>query len=219
MKSMTGFGSATAADTTTGIGLKAEISSINKKQLELKLGLSRELAMYEIPLRSLVSEKISRGSVSLRIEFLPGSAKERPADFSGLRAIYQAAKIFQQENGIPGEITISDLLAMPEASAAISADYSDPVYLKLLTEVVSAALENLIAMRAHEGSKLKEDLLARIDFMEQTVEKIRPMAAKLPEQQKAKLLEKVKELGISVDPNDERLLKEAVIFAPRVGIF
>ena len=50
MKSMTGFGSAIATDTTTGIGLKAEISSINKKQFELKLGLSRELSMYEIPL-------------------------------------------------------------------------------------------------------------------------------------------------------------------------
>ena len=99
MKSMTGFGSA-AANTTDGIGLKAEISSINKKQFELKLGLSRELAMYEIPLRSLVSEKIARGSVSLRIDFLPGAADEKTLDFSKLRLVYDAAKKFQKENPI-----------------------------------------------------------------------------------------------------------------------
>ena len=58
MKSMTGFGSSVATDTNSGIGLKAEISSINKKQFELKLGLSRELAMYEISLRTLVSERL-----------------------------------------------------------------------------------------------------------------------------------------------------------------
>ena len=151
MKSMTGFGSATATDTTTGIGLKAEISSINKKQFELKLGLSRELAMYEIPLRSLVSEKIARGSVSLRIDFLPGAADEKTLDFSKLRLVYDAAKKFQKENNIPGEITISDLLSLPDAAASAATDYSDPVYLKLLTEAVSSSLENLLAMRLPEG--------------------------------------------------------------------
>lgn len=217
MKSMTGFGSASAANTTTGVGLKAEISSINKKQLELKLGLSRELSMYEIPLRTLVSEKIARGSVSLRIEFLPGSANH-PVDFSGLLPIYEAAKRFQQENKIPGEITISDLLALPEAAVAVSVDYSDPVYLELLTEAVTNALDNLVKMRSHEGEKLKADLLNRIQFMEQTVQKIQPLAAQLPELQRIKLLEKIKDLDIAVDTNDERLLKETVIFADKLDV-
>ena len=218
MKSMTGFGSATATDTTTGIGLKAEISSINKKQLEIKLGLSRELAMYEIPLRSLVSEKIARGSITLRIDFLPGASDDHYLDFDKLRLIYDAAKKFQEENNIPGEITISNLLALPEASAHGAADYSDPVYLKLLTEAVEKALSALVEMRHHEGEKLKEDLLKRIGIMEQTVEKIRPMAAKLPEHQKEKLIEKIKDLGIPVDANDERILKEAVIFADKLDV-
>lgn len=218
MKSMTGFGSATATDTTTGIGLKAEISSINKKQFELKLGLSRELSMYEIPLRALVSEKIARGAVTLRIDFLPGTAADRSVDFSRLRSVYEAAKQFQKENGIPGEITISDLLAMPDAAAAVSTDYSDPVYHKLLTEAVSASLKNLVDMRLHEGEKLKADLLRRIDFMENTVRTIQPLAANLPEIQKAKLLEKIKDLDIPVDEKDERLLKEAVIFADKLDV-
>ncbi|MBQ7403096.1 MAG: YicC family protein [Lentisphaeria bacterium] len=218
MKSMTGFGSASATDTTTGIGLKAEISSINKKQFELKLGLSRELSMYEIPLRSLVSEKITRGAVTLRIDFLPGVSNERPVDFSKLHAVYNAAKRFQKENNIPGEITISDLLALPDMATAVSADYSDPLYLKLLTEAVTGSLDNLLNMRFHEGEKLKTDLLARIDSMEQTVKQIQPLAAKLPELQKAKLLEKIKDLDIPVEENDERLLKEAVIFADKLDV-
>ena len=218
MKSMTGFGSATATDATTGIGLKAEISSINKKQFELKLGLSRELSMYEIPLRSLVSEKIARGSITLRIDFLPGVIEEHPVDFFRLRTVYKAAKEFQKENNIPGEITISDLLSLPDAVSASANDYSDPVYLKLLTDAVSGALNNLLTMRNHEGEKLKTDLLDRIAFMEETVRKIQPMAAKLPEVQKAKLFEKLKDLEIPIDENDERLLKEAVIFADKLDV-
>lgn len=218
MKSMTGFGSATATDSTTGIGLKAEISSINKKQFELKLGISRELAMYEIPLRGIVSEKIARGSVTLRIDFLPGVMENRPVDFSRLHTVYEAAKTFQKENNIPGEITISDLLALPDAAASANTDYSDPVYLKLMTEAVNKALSNLLTMRVHEGEKLKTDLLNRIDFMEQTVQKIQPMAAKLPELQRAKLMEKLTDLGISIDSSDERLLKEAVIFADKLDV-
>ena len=218
MKSMTGFGSATATDATTGIGLKAEISSINKKQFELKLGLSRELSMYEIPLRSLVSEKIARGSITLRIDFLPGVIEEHPVDFFRLRTVYKAAKEFQKENNIPGEITISDLLSLPDAVSASANDYSDPVYLKLLTDAVSGALNNLLTMRNHEGEKLKTDLLDRIAFMEETVRKIQPMAAKLPEVQKAKLFEKLKDLDIPIDENDERLLKEAVIFADKLDV-
>lgn len=218
MKSMTGFGSATATDATTGIGLKAEISSINKKQFELKLGLSRELSMYEIPLRSLVSEKIARGSITLRIDFLPGVIEEHPVDFFRLRTVYKAAKEFQKENNIPGEITISDLLSLPDAVSASATDYSDPVYLKLLTDAVSGALNNLLTMRNHEGEKLKTDLLERIAFMEETVRKIQPMAAKLPEVQKAKLFEKLKDLDIPIDENDERLLKEAVIFADKLDV-
>ena len=218
MKSMTGFGSATATDATTGIGLKAEISSINKKQFELKLGLSRELSMYEIPLRSLVSEKIARGSIILRIDFLPGVIEEHPVDFFRLSTVYKAAKEFQKENNIPGEITISDLLSLPDAVSASATDYSDPVYLKLLTDAVSGALYNLLTMRNHEGEKLKTDLLDRIAFMEETVRKIQPMAAKLPEVQKAKLFEKLKDLDIPIDENDERLLKEAVIFADKLDV-
>ena len=219
MKSMTGFGSANATDAKTGIGLKAEISSINKKQFELKLGLPRELFTYEIPLRSLVSDRISRGSVFVRIELLPGAEGNGISlDFAKLLAVYQSAKSFQQEHGIPGEITISDLLSLPDAAAPVSVDYSDPLYLNLVTESVNKALDHLINMRFHEGEKLKADLLARIDQMESIVDQIQPLTENLPEQQTAKLMEKLDDLGISVDSSDERLLKEVVIFADKLDV-
>ena len=216
MKSMTGFGSATAADAASGIGLKAEISSINKKQFELKTGFPRELSPYEIPMRNLVSERISRGSVSLRVDFLSGSAAN--TDFSKLLPFYKAARAFQSENGIPGEITISDLLALPENMVSRPADYSSPLYLKLLTEAVSEALDHLIEMRVHEGEKLKEDLLSRIDVMERTVEKIRPLAEALPKIQREKLVEKLKEFNLPREPDDDRILKEVVIFADKLDV-
>lgn len=216
MKSMTGFGSATVSDAASGIGLKAEISSINKKQFELKTGFPRELSPYEIPMRNLVSEQISRGSVSLRVDFL--SRPSENGDFSKLLSFYKAAKAFQQANGIPGEITISDLLSLPENVISDPADYSDPLYLNLLSSAVSQALDKLLEMRQHEGEKLKADLLERIGVMERTVEKIRPLAESLPKIQREKLLERLKESELPVAPDDDRLLKELVIFSDRLDV-
>lgn len=218
MKSMTGFGNATVTDANTGIGLKAEISSINKKQLELKLSLPRELFTYEIPLRTLISDRITRGSVFVRVELISGTAGDAVLDFSRLKAIYYSAQAFQKEHGIPGEITISDLLSLPDAAVPVSVDYTDPLYLKLLTDAVNEALDHLVNMRFHEGEKLKADLLARIDQMEETVKRIQPLTENLPELQTAKLMEKLDDLGLPVDSSDERLLKEVVIFADKLDV-
>ena len=65
MHSMTGFGRGEAI--TDGVVWRAELSSVNRKQLELVVHLPRELADLEIPLRNKLAEKLSRGRVQLNV--------------------------------------------------------------------------------------------------------------------------------------------------------
>ena len=54
MRSMTGFGKAYAANTEFGIAFSVEISSVNRKQLEIRVGLPHEISAFELLLRQLI---------------------------------------------------------------------------------------------------------------------------------------------------------------------
>lgn len=220
MRSMTGFGRAERFRDDLHCGFKAELSSINKKQFELKFSIPRELAPHEMALRAFLAEKLVRGSVTLRIELVScgGGPGILQADPSRAEILLESARAFQKKHGLPGEITISDLLSVPDAFSVQSADLENPEIAGILFETVGAALENMLKLKESEGENLKRDLLARIDRMEQLVREIEPLASVLPELQKQKLYRRLKELELLSDCNDDRLLREAVIYGDKLDV-
>ena len=86
-------------------------------------------------------------------------------------------------------------------------------------KALKAALEALVKMREREGAHLSEDLTARIGIMRSAVEKIQKQAPQTAENYRQQLLERIKSAGIeNIAPDDERLLKEIVLFADRSDI-
>src|SRR3954467_8515431 len=76
MNSMTGFGRGEAV--VDGVVWRAEISSVNRKQLELVIHLPRELSELEVPLRNKLAERLSRGRVQLNVHEDRGAAAASP---------------------------------------------------------------------------------------------------------------------------------------------
>ena len=100
MRSMTGFGSACGGDASAGVSFRIEISSINRKQFELKCSLPREIAVYEGLLRNVVAEKVSRGSLLMRVEVRAfqsssGNASGEAFDLSLAERYAEMAKVLQ----------------------------------------------------------------------------------------------------------------------------
>jgi uncharacterized protein (TIGR00255 family) len=86
-------------------------------------------------------------------------------------------------------------------------------------KALKPALASLVKMREREGAHLAEDLTARIGIMRQSVEKIQKQAPQTAENYRQNLLERIKSAGIEhIAPDDERLLKEIVLFADRSDI-
>ena len=54
--------------------------------------------------------------------------------------------------------------------------------------------------------------------MEALVNEIHPLAAALPELQKQRLYKRLKEFDLPVDCNDERILREAVIYGDKLDV-
>ena len=65
--SMTGFGAGEAA--ADGHTVRVTVSSVNRRQLDVRCILPRELSEIEHDLRRLVQQAVSRGMVTITVEY------------------------------------------------------------------------------------------------------------------------------------------------------
>lgn len=218
---MTGFGSAAGTSAELGVSLRAEISSINRKQFELKCALPREISIYENSLRRLIAGKVNRGSLLLRVELIPCVPGNDPASGSLndvlARRLCEKARELAQETGLDPAVTAA-VLTVPAVSEGLSALPNGPELEQMLLKTVSDAVDDLYRMRTTEGMRLCEDLKARLALLESTLTEIEPLVAELPKQQYERLLARVREAGFVADCSDERFLRELVIFTDKSDV-
>ena len=218
MKSMTGFGS---ADLSTGSGIKihVDIASYNKKQLDVRVSIPNELASFEIALRRRVADRIARGALNLRIEIKPG---DKTADSfitvnKELASSYvrNAQKLCRRLK-LSGDVDINAVMSFP--GVVTETPCGQLVSEDDLHTVLDSALDNLIAMRSVEGAELYKDIVTRLDCLSSILKKIIPLTSAVPEHQRERLMNNLKNAGLSVDSDDERVLKEIAIFTDKSDV-
>ena len=80
LKSMTGFGQASAA---IGDGsFLVEVKTLNSKFLDLSLRLPRFFSEKELEVRAVITEKLERGKVSVSIEYIKSTGLEIQAQYN-----------------------------------------------------------------------------------------------------------------------------------------
>jgi uncharacterized protein (TIGR00255 family) len=220
MKSMTGYGRGECAQ--DGFKLTVELSSVNRKQAEVSVALPRELEMLEAQVREAIHRAIARGRVNVRISLHAAEgkltarkhinhalAKDYAAEFARLG---KALKI-------SGEVTLDQLLRAPGVFHT-DEELAETEDLWPATEkALNAALAALLKMRGREGAHLAKDLSARIGVMQKSVALVQKQAPLTTENYRKQLLERIKAAGLeNIQPDDERLLKEIVLFADRSDI-
>lgn len=220
MKSMTGFGRGEAFTSDGGILFRTEISSVNRKQFELKTALPKEMLPAEIELRRLISAKISRGSLSLRVEviFQQEGDSVLAINRSMVMSLLKQLRSIGQEAGLQCEPKLENLLQIPGILEQKSLDFSDSSIMETLKKSCAAALNNLIAMRTSEGENLRLEFEKRLALLISLVDRIEPMAAAVPAMQQEKLLRRLAENGLTPDPHDDRVLRELVVFTDRSDV-
>ena len=73
-------------------------------------------------------------------------------------------------------------------------------------------------MRAREGAAILDDLKARCGLLQLILDGIRTEAAKVVPNYREMLLQRLKQAGLEIDLDDERVLKEIAIFSERCDI-
>jgi uncharacterized protein (TIGR00255 family) len=214
MHSMTGYGRGQAM--SQGTKVIAEIQSLNKRQTEILVNLPAALASLESDLRAKIDRTLHRGRIIVTISASGPAAHHQPFIDSDLAKLYLARfKQLQKDLALPGDITIETILRVPGVVSA-----SEPVVLDSSTRTavdtaLDLALEQLLQMRAKEGSTLHKELLRRIRVIDRALEKIRKLQPRVAKRYRAILLERVQKIGLEITLDDDRLVKDVMFFAER----
>ncbi len=217
-RSMTGF-SRLAVQTKEG-QFVGEIASLNKKFFEVSLFLPKEFFRYEMDLRKKISEEISRGQVSLRIFFFP----HKPELLSFLPEtgfLKTLKKGWEERARLLGLDKKSvDLFFLAQQAKEVSFPESvseDEQVKKNLFSFVDRLIDALVAMKEKEGALLLKDIKTRLKKCEKWIDEIEKLSKTSVSQYREKLLQRVGEY-FTKPSDEERLLKEVVLFAEKIDI-
>jgi uncharacterized protein (TIGR00255 family) len=211
--SMTGF--AAVAAEVQGLALAVELRSVNHRYLDLTLRLPDELRGLETPLRERLARELKRGKVELRVaQSRPGVAASLAVDAE--RVAQLAAAGAAVERLVPGvaPLTTADVLRWPGVLAEPSVPPAELA--ERAAVLVGAALAELQAARAREGSKLRAVLEACCDGIEAQVRRVQPRLPAVHAAYLDKLGARLREAGL--DPDDDRLKQELALFATKVDV-
>ncbi len=209
---MTGHGRGRAQ--AGGVHAVVECSSVNRKQTEVSLSAARDLLFLEPHIREEVLKSVGRGRVNVSVELLAG-------DSGGIvdekRARIYLAEILKLKKhlALEGEVRIETILAGPgvvRSGPAAGAPW--PAVHKAL----AMALGGLLQMREREGKHLEKVLQREIGQLGKLARKVRPLAARAPERQRALLLDRLSRAGLDLDVAEPKVLVEIATFAERADI-
>lgn len=220
MKSMTGFGSAEGRE--SGRRITVEVNSINsRKGADIFVNTPRELEGLDRAAREKVQQLISRGrvTVTVRLESVSSDPEallhiNRPL----LQRYHAELTEAAQQLGVQQEITIDTLLRLPGVTTAEDDSELRQALSAAALALLDSALKEYDESRSREGKHLCDDLLARVDSMEKGVEVVKTRAPEVPVLQRERLMERLQQADISLELDDERLLKELAFFADRCDI-
>lgn len=218
MHSMTGFGRGEAV--ADGVIWRVELSSVNRKQLELVIHLPRELTELETPLRSKLAEKLSRGRVQLSVHADRGVASSAVlrVDESLAKQYATALQRAAVSLGISPDFSASDMTRWPGVFSLEQSEFTAEEALPHVEKAVSAALTQMLAMRRAEGANLKADIHARLDLLQSMLATAQELAPQVIERYRDALRQRLADAGLPLPLDDERLLKEIGLFADRCDI-
>lgn len=219
LRSMTGYGRGQAAG--RGIRVEAELSAVNRKQLDVRINLPRSLLAIESRVVEEVQKRLSRGQVTgaVSVEVSAALRKRSLSVDAGLAAAYvgglrKAARAL----GLQDDLKASVLLGLPEVVAYRGAEQDADFVWPVLRKALSGALDNLAAMREREGKALAKDLRDRFGKLAGMLTRIRKEAPGVTRRYRLTLTGRLKEAGVAIASNDPQFIKELALFADRCDI-
>lgn len=217
MKSMTGFGRASLE--SNGKNYIIEIKTVNNKYSDITVKSPKRLSFMEDKIRKQIANRITRGKVEVSVSFFDFSNKSKNVVLNKeiAKEYIKQLREIADENNLSENISVVEIAKLPDILNSIDSDNDEEIASEAL-QCLNMALDSLIEMRKTEGENIKQDLLVRIERVQNLVGKIAENSKGIVEEYVSKLEKRVKEI-LKTDVVDEnRIAQEAVIYADKTSI-
>ncbi len=217
MRSMTGYGRRLVA--ADGREMTVELRTVNHRFLDISFRLPKRCAFLEEVLRHKLGERLSRGHVDVSLTYVNNREDAREVRVDLLLAMEYQAALHQLSEALQceGKTNAAFYASLPNVLTETEKEEDQEALSELTRQVVSLALDDVIAMREREGKSLAADLTAHLNELERLTIQIAERAPIVPVLYRERLTARLKEAVVSdVDP--QRLAQEVALFADKCAI-
>jgi len=194
------------------VELRIEIQSQNKRVLDVQFRVPQEFALYEADMRKMLSQSISRGNLNLSVQakFLDQCPTDLVLNKPLIKKMVTSIQELVDEMG-SDELSMHEILAIVlqegQGMLQLGQVIDEAPYKEALLDILQAAIDNLIAMKAREGKFIAEEFSQRLTKLRELMGTIIEKSQDAPLKYRAKLMELLAQFSL----DDERAAKEVAL--------
>lgn len=216
IKSMTGFGRCEIL--TESRKFTVELKSVNHRYLDVNIRMPKKLNFFETSIRTLLKSYANRGKVDIFITYEDLSQSQTSVKYNAVIAA-EYMKYFRQmeeEFGLENDVRVSVLSRCPEVLVMEEQSEDEEELWNGLKQALDGAFAQLVETRTAEGENLKQDILSKLDHLQEEISFIEERSPQIVAEYRAKLMDKMKELLADTQIDDSRIAAEVILFADKI---
>lgn len=218
IKSMTGFGRSDQSSEERK--LLVEIKSVNHRYCDINIRLPKKLLFLESKIRNLIKKYVDRGKIDVFITYEEYINSNIGIKYNEKLA-HDYMEVFKRmEDGfnLENDIRVSTLARFPEVIILEEQTTNEDDLWPDLEKAIEAATIELVEARKIEGQNLLNDLISKLDLMDEYVSIIEEKAPEIVEEHYRNLKAKVEELLGDTKVEESILATEVATFADKVSV-
>ena len=218
-KSMTGYGNGEAS--SAGVKIDIELSSVNRKQFDMRVNLPRQMVGMDSRVRELVNGSVSRGYVTgvVRVDYAGnGKGNAVSVNMELAEAYVKTLRQAARKLGLKDDLSAKSLSQFPDIIRHEDVLEDSAKIWRLMKKALTAALNHLVEMRKTEGKALEKDLVKRLKLMNDKLVRIKKVAPGVVDKRIKLLRTRIKNADIDLSGSKEMIAREMVLYADRCDI-
>ncbi|MCK5849537.1 MAG: YicC family protein [Kiritimatiellae bacterium] len=219
IKSMTGFGNDEAS--STGVKIDVELSSVNRKQFDVRINLPRQMVSMDSRIRELVNKSVSRGFVTgiVKVSYAEGGKGSNVVVNMDLAEAYvKTLRKASKKLGLKDDLSARSLTYIPDLIRHENILEDSAKIWRVTKKALNAALQHLVEMRTTEGKMLEKDLLKRLKVMQSKLGSVKKIAPTVLERRLKLLRTRIKNAKIDLSGCSEMMAREMVLYADKCDV-
>lgn len=220
MKSMTGYGRGEC--TMYERKFTVEIKAVNHRYNDITVKLPRAIMGFEDEIKKAISKKVFRGKLDAFVNFESFSQEDINISVNEplAKSYTETLRKLKSDLHLDGDVTIEIVSKFPDVitvDKSISNENTENEIRECLMKAVEDATDAFVAMREVEGETLKKNIIEKVAFVNDALQKIEERAPWVSKDYRARLEAKLADLD-EIQVDESRLLTEVLLFADKACI-